>query len=600
MYNRFHRLNGKHPWRAAAPDGFVDYQARRRSGGKILYFNFGLAREMGLLPGDHPDALNPTLEKTVLDTFCIEILNEWDAENRPELFEKADVSGPFMATRYLQQQHRDKRGKTSGDGRSIWNGCLRHNGRTWDVSSRGTGATCLSPGAQEAKGAIQTGDESKGYASGRADTDEMLGGAVLSEIFHRRGIPTERCLVVIDFPDGSSIGVRVAMNLLRPAHLFRYLKLGKREELARGFAYFLERQESNGDWELPRANPARLRAALDLLAERYAALGAQLAEEYIFSWFSWDGDNLLMDGSLLDYGSIRQFAAFHDRYRYQDVDRFSASLPEQRRWLRVILQTFAQGVDFILSGEKKPLSQFSDSPCLRRFDTAFETHARRLWIWRLGFTAEQGKALSEVEGPALRELLGLLVRLEKAKVNGGPQKVADGITHFPAYIVRNLLRELPGRLERLWEEGKPAPRLAPGDLDKMLRASYADEADVLLTDYRKRQLNRVQELYTRLVSAVPGHPGATLAVLKSRSQVINFSRRLTGDGLVWIMKDALAARKKLPRVTWQSVVDLVIESQVLLPGRWTPLERPRAPMRSPQKRFVNTVLRRLDYYKETL
>ena len=29
----------------------------------------------------------------------------------------------------------------------------------------------------------------------------MLGSAVMSEIFYRQGIPTERCLAVIGFPD---------------------------------------------------------------------------------------------------------------------------------------------------------------------------------------------------------------------------------------------------------------------------------------------------------------------------------------------------------------------------------------------------------------
>ena len=49
---------------------------------------------------------------------------------------------------------------------------------------------------------VKTGDESYGYSSGLADLDEMLGSAVMSEIFYRQGIPTERCLAVIGFPDG--------------------------------------------------------------------------------------------------------------------------------------------------------------------------------------------------------------------------------------------------------------------------------------------------------------------------------------------------------------------------------------------------------------
>ena len=115
----------------------------------------------------------------------------------------------------------------------------------FDISSRGTGATILSPGAQESDGAVQTGDESYGYSSGLAELDEMLGSAVMSEIFYRQGIPTERCLAVIGFSDGSAIGVRSAPNLIRPAHIFRYLKQGRHAELKASVDYFIDRQVEN-------------------------------------------------------------------------------------------------------------------------------------------------------------------------------------------------------------------------------------------------------------------------------------------------------------------------------------------------------------------
>ena len=92
----------------------------------------------------------------------------------------------------------------------------------------------------------------------------MLGSAVMSEIFYRQGFPTERCLVVIDYGDGSSIGVRTAPNLVRPAHLFRYLKQGRHDELKRALDYFLDRQEKNGFWKLPaRVRPPATPRGLD-------------------------------------------------------------------------------------------------------------------------------------------------------------------------------------------------------------------------------------------------------------------------------------------------------------------------------------------------
>ena len=104
-----------------------------------------------------------------------------------------------MATRYLQLQHPDKRGKTSGDGRGIWNGEFRGRGGTWDVSSSGTGATCLSPAAAQTGKFFKTGDRAVGYGNGYNTLDEGLSAALMSEIFHRNGIPTERTLVIISF-----------------------------------------------------------------------------------------------------------------------------------------------------------------------------------------------------------------------------------------------------------------------------------------------------------------------------------------------------------------------------------------------------------------
>src|SRR3989338_422322 len=147
-YPDFKKINGTHPWRDASPHGFIDYSVRYRPGGKVIYFNFSLARELGLIPQDHPPRMNRPLEKTILQTFSLQIINEYDqlrsgknlsAQIRPQL---------FMATRYLQSQHKNRQGKTSGDGRSIWNGFIKTKDMTFDITSRGTGATALSPGVR--------------------------------------------------------------------------------------------------------------------------------------------------------------------------------------------------------------------------------------------------------------------------------------------------------------------------------------------------------------------------------------------------------------------------------------------------------------------
>src|SRR5437764_2285805 len=217
----------------------------------------------------------------------------------------------------------------------------------------------------------------------------MHGISFMSASFYRQGIPTERSLAVLGFPDGTAIGVRSAPNLIRPAHIFRYLKQGRHCELKASVDYFIQRQVENGFWEIPPEPHAGYEKALDYVARAYGKMAAVLEEEYIFNWLSWDGDNMLASGAVLDYGSIRQFAAKHDKYRFKDVDRYSASLAEQRGWARTLVQVFAQVMGFIQSGVKENLNSFKDADCLRVFDESFASEREQRMLWRIGFTPEQ-------------------------------------------------------------------------------------------------------------------------------------------------------------------------------------------------------------------
>ncbi|MFA7614508.1 MAG: hypothetical protein WCY48_09755, partial [Candidatus Caldatribacteriota bacterium] len=130
LYHAFERLNGDHPLKKVS-GVHVEYQARRRKGGKVRFFNFELAKEMGLIDEKHSNELNAELEKKILETFSLVIINEWDIENNIKFPQNEILPQTFMATRYLQLQHPDKLGRTSGDGRTIWNGTVEHKGTTW-------------------------------------------------------------------------------------------------------------------------------------------------------------------------------------------------------------------------------------------------------------------------------------------------------------------------------------------------------------------------------------------------------------------------------------------------------------------------------------
>lgn len=601
MYEKFNELDGTHPWRNVSPDGYVDYQARYRPHGRVLFFNFPLAKEMGLIPPDHAGSINKDLEQVILNTFSLQIINEYDIEQGKKFPPETIKPHPYMATRYLQTQHRNRQGKTSGDGRSIWNGFLKSEKLSFDISSRGTGATILSPGAQEAKRVLPTGDNTYGYSSGLADLDEMLGSAVMSEIFYRQGIPTERCLAVIGFPDATAIGVRSAPNLIRPAHIFRYLKQSRHQEVKASVDYFIDREVENGFWEIP-SGAERYSKALDYFARSYAKFAALLEEEYIFNWLSWDGDNMLASGAVLDYGSIRQFAAKHDKYRYKDVDRYSASLAEQRGWARTLVQVFAQVMAFIESGVKENLNNFKNADCLRVFDEAFAKERDQRMLWRIGFTPEQIDHLMANAQREIREFDRSLSYFEDRKVRKGIEKLPDGFTHNPVFLIRNLLRMLPAyyvaqSISRVDETSAYMPEEI---FCRIMAASYVGKNDLKLTAASEFHIRAFQESYLRLVAALGGPFDLVLKTLQERSAVINHRHRITGDAVTWIIEEVIAMKGKIRIDGLQEAIDAFIDSQVLIPGKWQPVPPEKLSSNTLKSQLLQKIQQNLETYKESI
>jgi len=602
MYEKFKELDGTHPWRDVSPDGFIDYNARYRPKGRVLYFNFPLARELELIPLNHPHLINKDLERVILETFSLQIINEYDLKLGKKYPPRTVKPRHYMATRYLQTQHTNKQGKTSGDGRSIWNGYLRTHDLVFDISSRGTGATILSPGAQKSDGAVETGDESYGYSSGLAELDEMVGSAVMSEIFYRQGIPTERCLAVIGFNDGSAIGVRSAPNLIRPAHIFRYLKQGRHAELKASVDYFIDREVENHFWKIPREGPSRYAQALDYLARSYGKMAAVLEEEYIFNWLAWDGDNMLASGAILDYGSIRQFAAKHDKYRFKDVDRYSASLAEQRYWARLIVQTFAQAMDFICSGKKRNMREFKTAQVLKTFDCAFADESDYRILWRIGFIPEQIDHLLKSAREDVKQFHKSLTYFEDLKVARGIEKLYDGFTHKPVFLIRNLLRQIPAyylaqSLNRVDDESG----YMPDDIFlRIMAASYVGKRDLQLTPSRQAHVRNFQQCYLRLIESLDEPFDEVLKTLQGRSAVINHRHRLTGDALIFIIEEVIAIKGKIKVNGLQEALEAFIESQVLVPGTWHPVAQQQLKAKTLKSRLLLTIQENLEAHKESI
>lgn len=561
-YENFSRINGLHPLQEKVPFAYVSYQARRRPGGKVSFFNFALAKEMGLIPADHPHELNEALQEKLLDTFALIIVNEYDLLHERRTPPEELKEHRYMATRYLQLQHADRRGLSSGDGRSIWNGCWESGGRSWDISSCGTGATCLSPATSLKKTFFRSGDPSVSYGCGYSKLQEGLIDVLFSEILHRNGLRTERVLCIVEFAKNFAVTVRAGENLLRPSHFFLHLKQGRLDRLRPLFEYHVARQLQNKSWkQTPGQSPYRL--FMKNMVQNFAHAAAQFEAEYIFCWMEWDGDNILADAGIIDYGSIRQFGLFFHGYRFDDHERWSTNLKQQRAKARYMIQTFAQMIDFLQHGQKKPIDRFARAPELDEFDRVFERSRQSLFLRRLGCDSEQAGYLLQRHKRLVQQLLKTFSVLEHAKATAGFYKVPDGENWHMLFSMRKLLRLLPEQLLQQKAPWKGSELLA------MIAAEEAQE-DPLLEDKRYQKLAELlQKLYAELMKRmIEGRAQSRekeLQILFNRAALINREDRVTGDAVCILAEQLARRRKQLSSKQYHKLIEEIVRGQVLNP-----------------------------------
>lgn len=545
QYPQFARVNGEHPFKTQVPEGRVEYKARYKKGGKVAFFNFELAKEMGLIPKTHAHQLNPDLEREILETFSIVIINEYDLINNIQFPEDEIYPNTYMATRYLQLQHPDKTGRTSGDGRTAWNGTIRSNGVSWDISSCGTGATKLSPACNNNKKFYQTGDPSISYGCGLSEVAEGLETLFFSEVFHRNGLPTERVLAIVEYEKGLAINVRAYPNLMRPSHFFCHLKQGNLKALKQVTDYHISRQIDNkklpdiSGWSASK----KYFALADQVARDFANIAARFEDDYIFCWLDWDGDNILMDGGIIDYGSIRQFGLFHAEYRYDDVERFSTTILEQRLKARYIVQCFAQIADYLVTGKKRPLVQFKNHQIVKNFDKYFNEKKNANILEKMGLKEKYQKFLLENHLPLVETFRKTFSFFEREKSKRGIYKVADGITRDAIFCMRDLLRELPQMY--LARQDKVSPQ----EFIEMMKSSYARKRDLVISSKRLKFINQFQKTYWAIIEVIAKefHATSSKVLLETtmRSSVINKYDRVTGNSISFVVEKVGKSRPKL-------------------------------------------------------
>ena len=500
---------------------------------------------MGLIDKDHSDLLNTELKKKILDTFSLVIINEYDLLNNIKYSSNEISSHEYMATRYLQLQHPDKQGRTSGDGRSIWNGEIKSDGKTWDISSCGTGATSLSPATHIKSKFFKTGDPSVSYGCGYSEVDEGFSSLFFSEILSKNNYKTERILAIIEFDDNIAINIRAHSNLLRPSHMFNHLKQGNYEELRNVTSYYIERQKNNAYWEdLPKEFNDQLDYFLKKKVEVFAQMVANFEDDYIFCWLDWDGDNILMDGGIIDYGSVRQFGLFHSEYRYDDVERYSTSILEQKKKARYIAKMFIQLTDYLKNKVKYPLNKFNNHKMMDYFDKVFEDQKNINILKKIGFATDEILYLVKKKQSLIKDFRKRFSYFERAKSSDGPYELPDGINWNAIYCMRDILRELP----QIFLHGK-VDKINSEEFINIIKSSYVSKKDMSLTLYKKRKIREFQKGYNLLVDSVFKYKKITrqqvLLQITMRSSIINKYDRVTGDSISLIVDEIMKKEKKI-------------------------------------------------------
>ena len=553
-YHKFTKIDGSHPLKKIIPNGYVDYKVRFRHGGIVKYFNFDLAREMGLIGSSHLNQMTSELEEKILDTFSIQIINEFDIINNKVFPESEIKPGKYMATRYLQLQHDDKKGKKSGDGRSIWNGQINHKGKSWDISSCGTGATKLSPATSKYNKFFESGDPAISYGCGYAEIDEGLGTSLMSKVFHNNNIATERNLCVIEFENNLAINVRAHQNLLRPSHFFIHLKQDNLDSLTSLTDYYIDCRVNAGDWNIVSSASSKYDLFLNEISKTFAEMCAKFEDEYIFCWLDWDGDNILMDGSIIDYGSIRQFGALHCEYRYDDVERFSTSILEQKSKAKYIVKTFIQAIEYIKTGVKPSMSSLNNHKILKSFETQFNTNKNLNLLHKIGLTERKSKQILKRNPNIVNQFRKVFSYFERAKSSTGIVKVSDGVTCDAIFNMRSFLREFPQLYMCLNET------LAPFEFIELIKTQYALNEDLEVNSYRKKKIENIQIIYIKIINEVAKLfqicKQELLLELVERSAVINKPSRITGDSVTHIVQEISKSNLKQTElfelITWIS------------------------------------------------
>jgi len=258
----------------------------------------------------------------------------------------------------------------------------------------------------------------------------------------------------------------------------------------------------------------------------------------------------------------------------------------------LIVQVFAQMVDFLKTGEKKALKAYASHPISETFNKHFEAHRAERLLYRMGFNETQRRNIFEEKG-LFAKFDKEFTYFERAKISGTTEKVADGVNHAALYNMRSILRELPHVLaqsplpfEKRW--------MLNTDFFKTILSSFAKTRDARMGEKQRRHIEAFQQVYREMVTTAAGkqRPENIIKGICDRAELLNSEKRITGNALIEMVDEILTEKKRgLPLDQIQRIVDrLVIENNGM----------PEVPVSRYYKEKENSRAVKMDLYAKLL
>lgn len=363
--------NGRHSLQNLGEEFSLQIPVETVKDARLVLFNFEAAQKLGLdLPRDPQE-----LEKLILEKFAIFVAQD------PT---KIEQNGPrtMMATYYMDSGKKGP-GEALGDGRALWSGEIKRtlpdgSHSYLDFVLKGIGQTPLA----------WTNHNEATHKDGLQAMGEGVHSFIISQANFDNKMDSTVDLAVIEIPllkqnkytgqmEKAAITLRVG-NQTRIAH-FAFFADNK-EQFKKMADYVVNR-------ELGRSVNSEVTALevnqyLKKFAENIAVEGAKYIDLDAVHGSPTMG-NRTTNGSTIDMGTFRYLDAHHGEYKYL-FQRYSFDQQNtfMKSYISYITGYMSQNQYF--SGQIVANDELS-----KIYDTAMRTELTKLWLERLGLSAEQ-------------------------------------------------------------------------------------------------------------------------------------------------------------------------------------------------------------------